>query len=404
MHALTLSDYEAVMTPNYGVPSRIIREGRGVHVTDVDGDTYLDMAGGIAVSAMGHCHPELVAALVAQANRVWHLSNTLANEPAIALAKALTEVTFADRVFFANSGAEANEAALKLARRAAFNECGPEKHEIICFENAFHGRTLFTVSAGGQPKYREGFGPLPGGFIHIPFNECAPFERAISEKTCAVMVEVVQGEGGVRPICPTLLEKIRIACDRVGARLIIDEVQTGMGRTGRLIGYQHHNITPDIVTSAKSLGCGFPIAAMLANEATAQHFTLGSHGSTYGGNPMGCAVALKALELINQPEMLSHVERVGAHLQAGLNALNTKYGLFERVRGRGLLLGCVLKPEFHGRAGELVKAALDLKMLCLIAGPNVLRLAPPLILSQANVDDALSRFDQIFARFEKDPA
>ena len=403
MQSLTLADYEAVMTPNYGVPARIIREGQGVQVTDVDGNTYLDLAGGIAVSAMGHCHPALVDALVTQAHRVWHLSNTLANEPAIALAKALTDATFADRVFFANSGAEANEAAIKLARRAAFNESGPDKHEIICFENAFHGRTLLTVSAGGQPKYREGFGPLPGGFIHVPFNECAPFEQAISEKTCAVMVEIVQGEGGVRPICPTLLEKIRTACDRVGARLIIDEVQTGMGRTGQLFAYQHHNITPDILTSAKSLGCGFPIAAMLTNEATAQHLVLGSHGSTYGGNPMGCAVALKALELINTSEMRTHVQEVGAYLQAGLETLNDTYGLFERIRGRGLLLGCVLKPAFHGRAGELVKAALDTQMLCLVAGPNVLRLAPPLILSIADVDNALARFDKVFASFQTDP-
>ena len=398
-----LSDYQQVLTPNYGVPPTIIGKGVGCELFGQDGARYLDLAGGIAVSALGHCHPDVVQALTEQANKVWHLSNVLANEPAIHLAKALVDATFADRVFFCNSGAEANEAAIKAARKAAFDVYGPEKIEIIAFNDAFHGRTIATVTAGGQPKYRTGFGPMPEGFTHLPFNDCKSLEAQVSENTCAVMVEPIQGEGGVRPICPTFFEKIRAACDRVGAALIVDEVQTGMGRTGKLFAYQHSDVSPDILSSAKSLGCGFPIGAMLCKEWISEHFIAGTHGSTYGGNPLGTAVAGKALELINTPELLSDVTERGRQLTQGLNQLNAKHQLFKAVRGQGLLIGAVLKADYAGRSGELVKLTMQMGLMTLVAGPNVHRFAPPLIIAESEINDALQRLDQAYAAFNKQP-
>ena len=398
-----LSDYQQVLTPNYGVPPTIIVKGVGCELFGQDGARYLDLAGGIAVSALGHCHPDVVQALTEQANKVWHLSNVLANEPAIHLAKALVDATFADRVFFCNSGAEANEAAIKAARKAAFDVYGPEKIEIIAFNDAFHGRTIATVTAGGQPKYRTGFGPMPEGFTHLPFNDCKSLEAQVSENTCAVMVEPIQGEGGVRPICPTFFEKIRAACDRVGAALIVDEVQTGMGRTGKLFAYQHSDVSPDILSSAKSLGCGFPIGAMLCKEWISEHLIAGTHGSTYGGNPLGTAVAGKALELINTPELLSDVTERGRQLTQGLNQLNAKHQLFKTVRGQGLLIGAVLKDEYAGRSGELVKLTMQMGLMTLVAGPNVHRFAPPLIIAESEINDALQLLDQAYAAFNKQP-
>jgi succinylornithine aminotransferase len=396
-----LSDYQKVLTPNYGLPPTIIVKGQGCELFGQSGERYLDLAGGIAVSALGHCHPDVVKALVEQAHKVWHLSNVLANEPAIELAKALVAATFADRVFFCNSGAEANEAAIKAARKAAFDLHGPEKHEIIAFNDAFHGRTIATVTAGGQPKYRTGFGPMPEGFTHLAFNDCNALEAQISEKTCAVMVEAVQGEGGVRPICPTFFEKIRAACDRVGAALIVDEVQTGMGRTGKLFAYQHSDITPDILSSAKSLGCGFPIGAMLCKEWISEHLVAGTHGSTYGGNPLGTAIAGKALEIINTPELLANVVARGQQLMDGLNALNSKHELFKTIRGKGLLVGAVLKDEYSGRSGELSALTMKEGLMTLVAGPNVHRFAPPLIISETQIDEALDLLDHAYSNFNK---
>ena len=396
-----LSDYQQVLTPNYGVPPTIIVKGQGCNLFGQNGESYLDLAGGIAVSALGHCHPEVIKTLTDQANKVWHLSNVLANEPAIHLAKALVDATFADRVFFCNSGAEANEAAIKAARRAAFNIFGPDKSEIIAFNDAFHGRTIATITAGGQPKYRTGFGPMPAGFKHLPFNNCKAIEAQISEKTCAVMVEPVQGEGGVRPICSTFLEKIRTACNQVGAALIVDEVQTGMGRTGKLFAYQHSGVTPDILTSAKSLGCGFPIGAMLCKEWISEHLVPGTHGSTYGGNPLGTAVAGKALETINQPELLNNVLSRGKQLMQGLNELNKRHKLFKTIRGQGLLIGAVLKDDYAGRSSELVKLTMQEGLMTLGAGPDVHRFAPPLIISESEVKYALTRLDRAYSHFKK---
>jgi succinylornithine aminotransferase len=396
-----LSDYQQVLTPNYGLPPTIIVKGLGCELFGQSGERYLDLAGGIAVSALGHCHPDVVKALTEQANKVWHLSNVLANEPAIELAKALVTATFADRVFFCNSGAEANEAAIKAARKAAFDLHGYEKNEIIAFNDAFHGRTIATVIAGGQPKYRTGFGPMPEGFTHLPFNDCNALEAQISEKTCAVMVELVQGEGGVRPICPKFFEKIRAACDRVGAALIVDEVQTGMGRTGKLFAYQHSDVTPDILSSAKSLGCGFPIGAMLCKEWISEHLVVGTHGSTYGGNPLGTAVAGKALEIINTPELLGNVVACGQQLMDGLNQLNSKHELFKTIRGKGLLIGAVLEDEYSGRAGELSTLTMQEGLMTLVAGPNVHRFAPPLVISGLEIDEALDLLDRAYSKFNK---
>lgn len=395
-----LSDYEQYFTPNYGVPPIIMTHGEACTLFDQAGNAYLDLAGGIAVSALGHCHPALVTALTQQAHKVWHLSNTLANEPAIRLAQALVQATFADRVFFCNSGAEANEAAIKAARRASFNTKGPDAYEILCFDNAFHGRTIATVTAGGQAKYREGFGPMPEGFRHLPFNDCNALEAAVSERTCAVMVEPIQGEGGVRPICPTFFEKIRAACDRVGAALIVDEVQTGMGRTGYLFAHEATGITPDIVSSAKSLGCGFPIGAMLCRDTIAKHLVPGTHGSTYGGNPLGTAVAFKALELINDPAFLDAVKARGEQFMAGLRRLNERHGLFQLIRGRGLLIGAVLKDEYAGRAPELVTLGHQERLLSLVASPNVQRFAPPLVITADEVEQAIETLDRVYQCFK----
>ena len=395
-----LSDYKQVLTPNYGIPPTIIVKGRGCEVYGQQNERYLDLAGGIAVSALGHCHPLLIDALSKQANKVWHLSNVLANEPAIELAKRLVELTFADKVFFCNSGAEANEAAIKAVRKVSYNLHGQEKNEIIAFHDAFHGRTIATVTAGGQPKYRTGFGPMPGGFIHLPFNDCQAINAKISEKTCAVMIELIQGEGGVRPVCPKFLETIRTACDRVGASLVVDEVQTGMGRTGKLFAYQHSNIVPDVLSSAKSLGCGFPIGAMLCKEWIAQHLVAGTHGSTYGGNPLGTAVAGKALELISDPTLLQNVTNRGEQLINGLKNLNQKHKIFETIRGRGLLVGALLCEEFSGRAAELVKLAMEEGLLTLVAGSDVHRFAPPLIISESQIDEALICLDKVYTTFK----
>ena len=395
-----LSDYQQVLTPNYGIPHAIIVKGQGCEVYGQQNERYLDLAGGIAVSALGHCHPSLIKALSKQANKVWHLSNVLANEPAIELAKHLVELTFADKVFFCNSGAEANEAAIKAARKVAYDLHGEGKNQIITFNDAFHGRTIATITAGGQPTYRTGFGPMPGGFTHLPFNDCNAINTKISEKTCAVMVELIQGEGGVRPICPKFLEVVRVACDRVNAALIVDEVQTGMGRTGRLFAYQHSNITPDILSSAKSLGCGFPIGAMLCKEWISQHLVTGTHGSTYGGNPLGTAVAGKALELISDPTLLKNVTYRGEQLAQGLRDLNQKHEIFKIIRGKGLLIGAVLCKEFSGRATELVRLSMAEGLLTLVAGSNVHRFAPPLIISKSQIDEALTCLDKAYTIFK----
>ncbi|SDU17712.1 aspartate aminotransferase family protein [Halopseudomonas salegens] len=391
------SDYDRVMMPNYAPVQMIPVRGEGSRLWDQQGREYVDLAGGIAVNALGHAHPQLVEALTAQAGLLWHVSNILTNEPALRLAHKLAAATFADKVFFANSGAEANEAAFKLARRWAHNTHGADKHEIIACTNSFHGRTLFTVSVGGQPKYSQGFGPALQGITHVPYNDVDALRAAVSSRTCAVVIEPIQGEGGVIPADPAYLQAARELCDAHQALLVFDEVQSGMGRTGKLYAYMHGNVVPDILTTAKSLGGGFPIAAMLATETVASHLEVGTHGSTYGGNPLGCAVAERVLDIVNTPEVLAGVAEREQQLREGLMALATRYGVFTSVRGKGLLLGAVLSEAWQGRAKDIQATAERHGLLVLQAGPNVMRIAPSLVIPQADISEALARLDQALA-------
>ena len=373
------------LTPNFTFAPMIPAKGLGSRVWDTEGREYLDLAGGIAVNALGHCHPVLVQALTEQAHKLWHVSNIYTTEAAQNLAQKLVQHTFADKVFFCNSGAEANEAALKLARKYARDHFGAEKNEIIACVNAFHGRTLFTVSVGGQPKYSQDFAPLPQGITHIPFNDCAALQQAISAKTCAVIIEPIQGESGVLPATDEFLRTARQLCDQYQAALIFDEVQTGMGRTGKLFAYEHSGVLPDILSSAKALGSGFPIGAMLTTNQFAPSFSVGTHGSTFGGNPLACAVAAAAFDLIQDPQTLNHVQQQGEQLLRGLQAIGAETGVFQAVRGQGLLIGAVLAEAYQGRASEITAAALQQGLMILVAGGNVLRFAPSLLLNDEDL-------------------
>lgn len=386
--------FNDVMVPTYNPAAIIPVRGEGSRVWDQDEKEYVDFAGGIAVSALGHCHPALVGALSEQANKIWHLSNVMTNEPALLLAQQLVKSTFADKVFFANSGGEANEACLKLARRYAFDKFGPQKNKIIAFKQGFHGRTFFTVTVGGQEKYSDGFGPKPGAITHIPYNDIETFKATIDDDTCAVMIEPMQGEGGIIPPTPEFISQVRELCSAHHALLIFDEVQTGVGRTGHLYAYQGLGITPDILSTAKALGGGFPIAAMLTKNEIAEHFVPGTHGSTYGGNPLGCAVAGKALSLINTPEVLHGVLEREQLFREGLEAINAKYSIFKEIRGLGLLLGAELIDEYHGRARDFLVAGIDAGVMVLVAGANVIRFAPSLIIPREDIKEGLARFEQ----------
>lgn len=388
------ADFDQVMVPNYAPAAFIPVRGAGSRVWDQSGRELIDFAGGIAVNVLGHAHPALVGALTEQANNLWHVSNVFTNEPALRLAKKLVDATFAERVFFCNSGAEANEAAFKLARRVAFDRFGDEKYEIIAALNSFHGRTLFTVNVGGQSKYSDGFGPKITGITHIPFNDLDALKAAISDKTCAVVLEPVQGEGGVLPAEKAYLQGARELCDKHNALLVFDEVQTGMGRTGHLFAYQHYGVTPDILTSAKSLGGGFPIAAMLTTEDLAKHLVVGTHGTTYGGNPLACAVANAVIDVINTPEVLQGVEAKHQLFKTRLEKIGQQYGVFTQVRGLGLLLGCVLNDAWKGRAKDIFNAAEKENLMILQAGPDVVRFAPSLVVEEADITEGLDRFER----------
>ncbi|MXR37182.1 aspartate aminotransferase family protein [Craterilacuibacter sinensis] len=396
-NTVSRATFDQVMVPNYGPAAFIPVRGSGSRVWDQSGREYVDFAGGIAVNALGHCHPELVATLTEQAGKLWHVSNVFTNEPALELASLLTGLTFAERVFFCNSGAEANEAAFKLARKYAADHFSSDKHQILSCKNSFHGRTLFTVSVGGQPKYTEGFAPVPAGIDHFEFNNIDSLKAAISDKTCAVVIEPVQGEGGVLPADPAFLAAARELCDQHGALLIFDEVQTGAGRSGSLFAYMEYGVAPDILSSAKSLGGGFPIGAMLTTEKVAQSFGIGTHGSTYGGNPLACAVAKKVIEIVSSPEVLAGVRAKHARFVAGIEAINAKYPLFKEVRGMGLLLGCVLNDAYAGRAKDVLKAAEAQGLMLLVAGLSVVRLAPSLVIDDADIEEGLKRFEAALA-------
>lgn len=387
--------FDEVMVPNYA-PGKIIPvRGEGSRVWDQDGREFVDFQGGIAVTSLGHAHPGLLSALQEQSEKIWHLSNVMTNEPALRLAKTLCDLTFAERVFFANSGAEANEAAFKLARRYAWDNAGAQKHEIISFRNSFHGRTLFTVAVGGQAKYLEGFEPAPGGIHHADFNDLESVKALISkEKTCAVVVEPIQGEGGVLPADAEFLKGLRELCDEHDALLVFDEVQTGAGRTGHLYAYQMYGVTPDILTSAKGLGGGFPISAMLTTAEVADSLSVGTHGSTYGGNALACAVGQKVVDTVSQPEVMKGVRAHSDKLRKGMMDIGERYGVFSEVRGAGLLLGCVLTEKWQGKAKEFVAAGLDEGVMVLMAGADVVRLAPSLIIPETDIDEGLARFER----------
>ncbi|MFV8845059.1 aspartate aminotransferase family protein [Serratia fonticola] len=396
--AVTRQSFDDWMIPVYAPADFILVRGEGSQVWDQQGKSYIDFAGGIAVNALGHAHPQVLAALVEQAGKLWHLGNGYTNEPVLRLAKQLIDATFADKVFFCNSGAEANEAALKLARKHALDSGNREKNQIVAFNNAFHGRTLFTVSAGGQPKYSQDFAPLPGGITHTPFNDLAAAEQVINDHTCAVIIEPIQGEGGVVPAQPQFLQGLRELCDRHGALLIFDEVQTGVGRTGSLYAYMNYGVVPDVLTTAKALGGGFPIGAMITTDKLAKTLGVGTHGTTYGGNPLAAAVAGEVFSLINTPEVLDGVKQRLEWFIAGLTEINLQYPIFSEIRGAGLLIGCVLNPEYAGRAKQLTQLANEEGVIALIAGPDVVRFTPSLIIPEQDVKEGLARFARAVAR------
>ncbi|HHF3247477.1 TPA: aspartate aminotransferase family protein [Vibrio alginolyticus] len=389
--------FDEVMVPCYNPMEMIPVKGEGSRIWDQNGNEYIDFAGGIAVSCLGHCHPVMVNALTEQGNKLWHLSNVMTNEPALRLAKKLTEVSFAERVFFANSGAEANEAALKLARRYAADVHGTEKSEIIAFKQGFHGRTFFTVTVGGQAAYSDGFGPKPGDVTHLPYNDIEALQAHMSDRTCAVMMEPLQGEGGIIPPTPEFAQAVRELCDKHNALLIFDEVQTGNGRTGHFYAYQGLGITPDILSTAKSLGGGFPIGAMLTTAKLAEHMKVGTHGSTYGGNPLACAVAEAVVEEVTKPEVLAGVLEREAMFREGLEKINAKYNIFSEVRGKGLMLGAALNEEWQGRARDVLVAAGKQGLMVLVAGANVVRFTPSLVITQQEIEEGLAKLDKAIA-------
>ena len=387
--AITRATFDEVILPIYAPAEFIPVKGKGSRVWDQQGKEYIDFAGGIAVTALGHCHPALVAALHQQGETLWHTSNVFTNEPALRLGRKLVEATFAERVVFMNSGTEANETAFKLARHYAVTRHSPYKTKIIAFHNAFHGRSLFTVSVGGQPKYSDGFGPQPADIVHVPFNDL---------QAVKVVVEPIQGEGGVTAATPAFLQGLRELCDQHQALLVFDEVQCGMGRTGSLFAYMHYGVTPDILTSAKALGGGFPVSAMLTTHEIASAFHAGSHGSTYGGNPLACAVANAAFDLINTPAVLDGVSAKRELFVKHLQRLDAEFDLFSDIRGMGLLIGAELKPQHKGRARDFLYAAADAGVMVLNAGPDVMRFVPSLIIDEQDITEGMARFAQAVAK------
>ena len=394
------ADFDQVMVPNYAPAGMIPVRGLGSRIWDQDDKEYIDFSAGIAVSCLGHCYPPLVEVLQQQSQQLWHVSNLFTNEPALRLAKQLVNATFADKVFFANSGAEANEAALKLARRYAQDYYGPQKSQIIAFNQGFHGRTFFTVSVGGQAAYSSGFGPKPGAIEHVDFADIDALAALISDDTCAVIIEPLQGEGGVHLASEQFLQALRQLCDKHNALLIFDEVQTGIGRTGCFYAYQQSGVIPDILTSAKGLGAGFPIAAMLTKGHIASSFTVGSHGTTYGGNPLACAVAELVVKTVNEAAFLLQVTNKSKQLKQGLATLNEQYDLFADIRGQGLLLGAELLPKYYGQAVKLMQFAANEGLLVLVAGANVLRFTPALNIPAEDIDAGINKLAQAIEKWQ----
>jgi acetylornithine/N-succinyldiaminopimelate aminotransferase len=374
----------------------LLRKGRGIKVWSSDGKEYLDFVGGVAVNILGHCHPRVVVAIQKQAQRLLHVSNYYHIEPQIKLAKLLVEHSFADKVFFCNSGAEANEAAIKLARKYSKEQVSPDRFEIITAKNSFHGRTLATLTATGQEKIQKGFEPLVPGFKHVPFNDIGSISEAITKETCAVMLEPVQGEGGVILPDQNYLKEVRELCNEHNILLILDEVQTGMGRTGKLFAYEHFGITPDIMTIAKGLGGGVPIGAMLATDKVASAFQPGNHATTFGGNPLVCAAAVATTEtLLEDGFILDQCNRMGKYLREELEQLKEEFpSLIIEIRGKGLLLGM----EITRNGDPIVRACLEKGVLINCTAGNVLRFIPPLIVQQKDIDRLIDILEGVFAK------
>jgi acetylornithine/N-succinyldiaminopimelate aminotransferase len=385
---------EAVMA-TYARQNVVFESGAGAWLTATNGDRYLDFASGVAVNVLGHAHPKLVAALTAQAAKLWHSSNLYRIAGQERLAERLCAATFAERVFFCNSGAEAVEGAIKLARRYHYVSGQPERWRLITFQGSFHGRTLATIAAAGNAKYLEGFGEPVAGFDIVPFGDLAAVEAAIGPATAGVLVEPVQGEGGVRVAAEAWLRGLRALCDRHGLLLVLDEVQCGMGRTGKLFAHEWAGITPDVMAIAKGIGGGFPLGAFLATAAAAKGMTVGTHGSTYGGNPLAMAVGNAVLDAVLEPSFLGRVEAMGLRLAQELARLQDESrGAIEEVRGKGLLRGVKVKPP----AAEVVAACTAERLLTVAAGENVVRLLPPLNVTEAEIGEATARLARALHR------
>jgi acetylornithine/N-succinyldiaminopimelate aminotransferase len=386
------------LLPTYARANLAFERGEGVWLVATNGDRYLDFTSGVAVNALGHAHPHLVAALTAQAHKVWHVSNLYQIPEAERAAQRLCDASFADVVFFCNSGAEAMECSIKMARKYQSVNGAPERYRIITFEGAFHGRTLATLAAGGQKKYLEGFGPPVEGFDQVPFGDFEAVKRAITPETGAILIEPIMGEGGVRVIEPSFLRALRELCDQRGLLLMLDEVQTGMGRTGELFGHQRTGIKPDIMGLAKALGGGFPVGACLATYEAAKGMTAGTHGSTFGGNPLAMSAANAVLDVMLAPGFLDRVRQTGLLFKQRLAEVKDRHPtVIAEVRGEGLLIGVrALVP-----AAELVDALRAEKMIAVSAGDNVVRLLPPLIISEPELAEGIARLDRACAALSR---
>ncbi|MBN9443779.1 aspartate aminotransferase family protein [Bosea sp. (in: a-proteobacteria)] len=392
-----VSASQSVLVPTYARAPVAFERGEGPWAITADGTRYLDFGAGIAVNALGHAHPHLVKTLTEQAGKIWHTSNLYGAPDGERLARRLCEATFAERVFFTNSGAEANECAIKMARKYHAAKGHPERFRIVTFEGAFHGRTLATIAAGGQQKYIDGFGPKVDGFDQVPFDDEKALRAAITPETAALMIEPIQGEGGLRSVPGRFLKLLRQICDENGLLLIFDEIQTGVGRTGKFFAHEHYGVTPDIMSIAKGIGGGFPMGACLATEEAASGMTLGTHGTTFGGNPLAMAVGNAVLDVVLAPGFIENVGRIALRLKQSLAELKDRHpGVIEEIRGEGLMLGLKL----HTPNTDFVNEARAQGLLVVGAGDNVVRLLPPLIITEADVAEAVSRLDKTAGAIE----
>ena len=382
---------EKVIANTYKRPSIVIEKGKGCKVWDTDGKSYIDFVAGVAVCSLGHAHPRVVKALCKQADILFHVSNLYYTVPQVELAAWLVENSFADKVFFCNSGAEANEAAIKLARKYFSDTCKKERFKIISMERSFHGRTMATLSATGQLKVKKGYDPILDGFDFVPFNDIDALANKIDDSTCAVLLEPIQGEGGVRCPAPDYLKKVRDLCDKTGSLLIFDEIQTGIGRTGKLFAYQHFGVEPDIMTLAKALGNGLPIGAMLAKDFVASAFVHGSHASTFGGTPVVTSAALEVLKVIFEEKILEHCERIGAYFMERLKWLKGRHNSIKELRGMGLMLAVELDAEGE----KVVNECRERGFLVNCIQDKIIRFIPPLVISKEEIDALILCLDDI---------